>query len=106
MCIPEAIAEQNENILLKCQRNNHVEELSADFILVACGRDSNTSFLSPALKKCFDSNSDIPKICIPGLYFAGDVARGIYRQTGIAVGDGIHTAMIVEYYLRTRPVKP
>jgi len=106
MCVPEAIVEHNESILLKCQRNNHVEELSADFILVACGRDSNTSFLSPTLKKCFDNTSDIPKTSIPGLYFVGDVIRGPYRQTGIAVGDGIHAAMMMEHYLGKKPVKP
>jgi len=106
MCVPEEIVEQREDILLRCRRNNHVEELPADFILVACGRDSNTSFLSPTIKKCFDNNSDIPKTCIPGLYFVGDVVRGPYRQVGVAVGDGIHAAMMTEHYLRKRPVKP
>ena len=106
MCVPEEIVEQREDILLRCRRNNHVEELPADFILVACGRDPNTSFLSPTIKKCFDNNSDIPKTCIPGLYFAGDVVRGTYRQVGVAVGDGIHAAMMAEHYLRKRPVKP
>ena len=106
VCVPEEIVEHHEDILLRCQRNNHVEELPADFILVACGRDPNTSFLSPTLKKCIDNNSDIPKTCIPGLYFAGDVIRGPYRQTGIAVGDGIHAAMMAERYLRDISVKP
>ena len=106
MCVPEEIVEQREDILLRCRRNNHVEELPADFILVACGRDPNTSFLSPTIKKCFDNNSDIPKTCILGLYFAGDVVRGTYRQIGVAVGDGIHAAMMTEHYLRKRPVKP
>jgi thioredoxin reductase len=106
MCVPEKIVEHREEILLRCRRNNHVEELSADFILVACGRDPNTSFLSPTLKKCFNNPSDIPKTSIPGLFFAGDVIRGPYRQTGIAVGDGIHAAMMVEHYLRKRLVKP
>ncbi|MBE3122358.1 MAG: NAD(P)/FAD-dependent oxidoreductase [Thermoplasmata archaeon] len=103
---PEEIVEHREDILLRCRRNNHVEELPADFILVACGRDSNTSFLSPTLKKCIDNTSDGSQPPLPGLYFAGDVIRGPYRQTGIAVGDGIHAAMIVEHYMRTRPVKP
>ena len=106
MCVPEEIVEHREDILLRCRQNDHVEELPADFILVACGRDPNTSFLSPTLKKCFDNTSDFPKTSIPGLYFAGDVVRGTYRQVGVAVGDGIHAAMMAEHYLRKRPVKP
>jgi len=106
MCVPEEIVEHSEDILLRCRRNNHIEELHADFILVACGRNPNTSFLSPTLKKCFDTTIDFPKTSLPGLYFAGDVIRGTYRQVGIAVGDGIHAAMMTEHYLRKRPVKP
>ncbi|MFH1013793.1 MAG: NAD(P)/FAD-dependent oxidoreductase [Thermoplasmatota archaeon] len=106
MCVPEEIVEHREDILLRCRWNEHIEELPFDFIVVACGRASNTSFLSPTLKKCFDTALDIPKTSLPGLYFAGDVIRGTYRQVGIAVGDGIHAAMMVEHYLRTRPVKP
>jgi thioredoxin reductase (NADPH) len=106
MSSPEEIVEHRDDILLRCRRNNHVEELPADYILVACGRDPNTSFLSPTLKKCFDNTSDFPQTCIPGLYFAGDVIRGTYRQVGVAVGDGIHAAMMVEHYLRKRVVKP
>lgn len=106
MCVPEEIVEDRDDILLRCRRNDHIEELLFDFIVVACGRDPNTSFLSPTLKKCFDNTSDFPKTALPGLYFAGDVIRGTYRQTGIAVGDGIHAAMMVEQYLRKRPVKP
>ena len=106
MCVPEEIVGHSEDILLRCRRNEHIEELPFDFIVVACGRAPDTSFLSPILKKCFDAASDSSKTSLPGLYFAGDVMRGIYRQTGIAVGDGIHAAMMVEHYLKTKPVKP
>jgi thioredoxin reductase (NADPH) len=106
MSAPEEIVEHHKGILLKCRQNGHVKEFPADFILVACGRGSNTSFLSPTLKKCFDNTSDFPQTCIPGLYFVGDIVRGTYRQVGVAVGDGIHAAMIAEHYLRKRSVKP
>lgn len=106
MCVPEEIVEHNEDILLRCQLNDHIEELAFDFIVAACGRSPDTSFLSPILKKCFDTASDSSKTSLPGLYFAGDVMRGIHRQIGIAVGDGIYAAMMVEHYLRIKPVKP
>jgi thioredoxin reductase (NADPH) len=106
MCVPEEIIEHREDILLRCRRDEHLEELPFDFIVVACGRAPNTSFLSPTLKKCFDTASDFPKTSLPGLYFAGDVIRGTHRQTGIAVGDGIRAAMMTEQYLRKRSVKP
>jgi thioredoxin reductase (NADPH) len=99
-CVPEEIVEHGEDILLRCRRNEHIEELPFDFIVVACGRAPNTSFLSPILKKYFDTASDFPKTSLLGLYFAGDVIRGTHRQTGIAVGDGIHAAMMTENYLR------
>jgi thioredoxin reductase (NADPH) len=106
MCVPEEIVEHSDDILLRCRQNDHIEELSFDFIVVACGRTPNISFLSHGLKKYIDTTLDFPKTSLPGLYFAGDVMRGIHRQTGIAIGDGIHAAMMAEHYLRTKPVKP
>jgi thioredoxin reductase len=105
-CIPLELVEDRKNILLKCRQDNQDKEFSADFILVACGRDPNTWFFSPILKKYFDTISNIPETVLPGLYFVGDVIRGPYRQTGVAVGDGIRAAMMVKHYLRDKPVKP
>lgn len=63
----------------------------SDYILIACGRKPNKEFLSKDLEK---SNT-------PGLYLAGDVRTGDFRQVGIAVGDGIRAAISVEKYLRS-----
>jgi thioredoxin reductase (NADPH) len=105
-CIPEEIVEHHGDILLRCRQNGHFKEIPTEYIIVACGRDPNLSFLSADLKKHFNNISDIPQTSLPGLYFAGDVTRGTYRQVGVAIGDGIHAAMIVERYLRDRPVTP
>jgi thioredoxin reductase len=77
-------------------------EFSADFILVACGRNQNISFLSTNLTKYFHNQRGFPQTSLPGLYIAGDVVRGTYRQTGVAVGDGIHAAMMVQKYLKEK----
>jgi len=101
-CVPEEIVMHRKNILLKCRQNDQGREFCADFILVACGREPNTWFLSPLLKKYLKPISVAPQTALPGLYFAGDVVRGAYRQVGIAVGDGIRAAMMTERYLKQR----
>jgi thioredoxin reductase (NADPH) len=104
-CISKEIVEHPKGILLKCRQNDQDREFCADFILVACGRDPNTWFLSPLLKKYLNTISEAPQTALPGLYFAGDVVRGTYRQVGVAVGDGIRAAMMIERYLKEKPVR-
>lgn len=65
-------------------------EKKSDYIIIACGRKPNDTLLTEDFKK---SN-------IPGLYVAGDVRTGRFRQAGIAIGEGIHVAMCAEAYLR------
>jgi len=74
-CVPEEIVKHRKNILLKCRQNDQDREFFADFILVACGRDPNTWFLSPLLKKYLTTISVAPQTTLPGIYFAGDVVR-------------------------------
>lgn len=104
-CISKEIVEHPKGILLKCRENNRDKKFYADFILVACGRDPNTWFLSPLLKKYLNTISDAPQTTLLGLFFAGDIVRGAYRQVGVAVGDGIRAAMMTERYLKERPVR-
>jgi len=104
-CDPKQIVKNRKNILLKCRQDDHDKEFFADFIVIACGRNPNTRFLSPMLMKYFNTISDIPQTTLPGLYFAGDVVRGIYRQVGVAVGDGIRAAMMTERYLKKKSVR-
>lgn len=66
--------------------------LQSDFLLVAHGRTSNDILFSKYHEK--DN--------IPGLYFAGDVQTGKYRQIGVAVGQGLLTAMKIDEYLREK----
>jgi len=67
--------------------------IRADFLLAAIGRVPITDFFSPAIRESFDG-----KIKISGLYFAGDVIRGLSRQATVSIGDGMRSAM--DIYLR------
>ena len=66
--------------------------IQSNFLLVAYGRKINDFLFSSYHEK--DN--------IPGFYFAGDVKTGKYRQIGIAVGQGLETAMKIEKYLRSK----
>ena len=66
-----------------------LQTLTFDYLVTAIGREPALSFLAPSLRKTFPAG-------IPGLlYFAGDVRCGKFRQTSIAVGDGVKAAMQV-----------
>jgi thioredoxin reductase (NADPH) len=101
-CDPQKIHKSRKELLLQCQEQKQIMDLPFDYLLVACGRKSNISFLAPRLKTLLKDQSDVPRTVLPGLYVAGDVTRGMYRQTGIAVGDGIQAAMMVQRYLEDR----
>ncbi len=64
--------------------NRHQEmppTLHAHYLIFAIGREPQLDYLSG-----FDKSN-------PYIYFIGDVKNGMYRQTAIAVGDGIYTGM-------------
>ena len=99
---PELVKANPRGLLLQCRRGKNRVEFLTDFILTACGREPNDEILSPELRKRIGKASKIPETNVPGLYLAGDLVRGKHRQTGIAVGDGIRAAMLVEEYLLER----
>ena len=70
-------------------------DMTADMVIVAHGRDPRLELLDPALRRRADTREP-PSTGIPGLFFAGDVARGKHRQAAIAAGDGVVAAMMIE----------
>ncbi|UCH90013.1 MAG: NAD(P)/FAD-dependent oxidoreductase [Thermoplasmata archaeon] len=78
------------------------EVLEVDFLLIAVGRKQNSSLIETLSHKGTHSiRTELNgKTNIPGLYLAGDIMRGSYRQVGIAVGDGLRAAMMAAEYLR------
>ncbi len=101
-CVPEKIRIHRKSLLLHYRQHDSIIELPADYLLIACGREPNLSFLSPSLTKHTTENKTFSQMSLPGLYFAGDVIRGTCRQTGIAVGDGIYAAMMVHRYIKEK----
>ncbi len=64
--------------------------LQVDYVLAAVGTTSSEITISEEAAAKADS----------GLYWAGDVCSGDYRQAAIAFGDGIKKAMIVYEYVK------
>jgi thioredoxin reductase (NADPH) len=75
-------------ITLRCKTSEGSRNIEADYLLFAIGRVPSCGFLSPELKREIHKKKENSRI-----YLAGDVKNGIFRQTAIAVGDGIVTAM-------------
>ncbi len=64
--------------------------MRADYLVIAIGRQPDDGFISGSL--CGDGRE--PE-CRDGLIFAGDVRSGIFRQTAIAIGQGVLASMRV-----------
>ncbi len=63
-----------------------------DIIIVAIGRKPKLDFLDSSLLSLPPQNGSF--------YLCGDVKNGIYRQTAIAVGDGVKAAMLLATFLK------
>lgn len=74
----------NNQLLLLC---NNSEKLTADYLLIAIGREPNRDFI----------NKDL--LINPKVFQIGDVKNRQFRQTSIAVGDGTFTAMKISKLL-------
>ncbi len=82
------IGSANNGLILEHITLKGKQKLQADYILFAIGRVSQLDYLSERLR---EKASELEE---QGLfYLIGDVKNGIYRQTSIAVGSGIHAAM-------------
>jgi thioredoxin reductase (NADPH) len=68
--------------------------IEGDYIIVAVGKKQNICILDKNTIK-----GSLSKIESLGVFIAGDVKRGLFRQLGISVGDGLLGAMKVKRYL-------
>lgn len=69
-----------------------------DMLLGALGRTAFLPAFGPRLA------AEQEKLTAAGkFHLIGDVHNGIYRQTAIAVGDGLRAAMVIYQYLKEQP---
>jgi thioredoxin reductase (NADPH) len=83
------IADLDANqICIECLRCGELMTLQAHYLVSAIGREPQLGFLSE------DGRGSLDRMAQEGLiYSVGDVQNGSFRQTAIAVGNGIMAAM-------------
>jgi thioredoxin reductase (NADPH) len=83
---------------LQCMQPSGKISLHTDYLLGAIGRQPQLDFMPPPME------AEASVLMENGrLYFVGDVKNGCYRQTAIAVGNGIQAAMRI--YLQLKDVR-
>lgn len=85
---PYEITTENEKVILATKTDKEINEMQADLIVIAIGREPNINFLSEELKEEFENPEEDSN-----LFLIGDVKKGNYRQVSIAMGDGMKAAM-------------
>jgi thioredoxin reductase (NADPH) len=85
----------NSGMLVDCQYPAGELQFHADYLLCAIGREARLDCLS---EKLLQQASALEGQGI--LYMVGDVKNSIFRQTSIAVGEGVLAAMKIYRYLK------
>ncbi|UCG61326.1 MAG: NAD(P)/FAD-dependent oxidoreductase [Candidatus Zixiibacteriota bacterium] len=87
--------EKGAKVIVKCKGPCDDFSFTADYILIAIGRRAQLDFLTERTAKDIGTLEDSGR-----LFLVGDVKNGDFRQTGIAVGEGIMAAMNIARRLR------
>jgi thioredoxin reductase len=82
------IERANNRLILECNTPEGKQKFQANYVIFAIGRVRQIDYLSESLR---ERTSELEEQGL--LYFVGDVKNDPYRQTAIAIGDGVHTAM-------------
>ena len=80
--------DSSEGLRLECINPEGTSILGADYLIFAIGRNPQLDFLSEKLK---EERQELESRNL--LYFVGDVRNRTFRQTAIAIGEGIMAAM-------------
>lgn len=82
-------------LLVECSSPKGPLCIQSDYLIGALGRVPQMDFVSASV---LERSSEFENKGI--LHFVGDIKNGIYRQTAIAIGDGIHAAMRLSQVLK------
>ncbi len=89
----------NHQLALECHSPAGISHLTVDYLIGALGRIPVLGYVTDNL------TSKVEILEAQGwLHFIGDVHNGIYRQTSIAVGDGVRSAM--QIYRKLKEIAP
>jgi thioredoxin reductase len=93
--VNQLIKDSKGGMLMDCQSPAGALQFHADYLVGAIGRETQLDYLSePFLQQAQALEEQ------GVLYRIGDVKNGIYRQTSIAVGAGVLTAMKIYRQLK------
>jgi thioredoxin reductase len=93
--VNKLIKDSKGGMLMDCQSPAGALQFHADYLVGAIGRETQLDYLSePFLQQAQALEEQ------GVLYRIGDVKNGIYRQTSIAVGEGVLTAMKIYRQLK------
>jgi thioredoxin reductase len=96
--VSRIMSDSQNRMLLECMGPGGISKLRAHFVVFAIGREPQLDFLSEKLR---DNAGEMESRGV--LYLIGDVKNGPFRQTAIAVGDGIMAAMKIYRRLEAYP---
>lgn len=95
--ISKLIARNDQEMSIECITPNGIDLIQVEILIGAIGRDPQLDFISGNFhQKAIQLESS------GELYYVGDVVNGPYRQTSIAVGDGILAAMKIYRHLKEK----
>ena len=103
--VPEKIIgdELVKSIRVKNLKTGEVKEIAVDGVFNYTGHSPNTNYINADLKTneggYIITNQNMESN-IPGLYAAGDVRAGTFRQAVIAAGEGAMAALSASNYIR------
>lgn len=91
----KCITSHDQGLVLTCSNASSQWDMSVSYLLVAIGREPRLDFVTSSVKKKLVRLQMRKK-----LYMVGDVKNDRYRQTSIAVGDGIKCAMEIYHNMK------